>query len=113
MPFDRNGFYRQVGLRLARRRHELRLTQEQVASGIGMPRATYANIEAGRQGILTDVVWRAAVILETSVAALLPEPLPDQAGQQSELFMPVNPSTSVSTGPTMVPGILDLVRQHS
>ncbi|HEV2700699.1 MAG TPA: helix-turn-helix transcriptional regulator [Steroidobacteraceae bacterium] len=78
MKFDRAGFDREVGLRLQRARKERGITQEELASRIGMPRPSYANIESGRQRVPLDVVWRAAIVLGHSVSSLVPEPLPRQ-----------------------------------
>ena len=74
MEFDRPGFDRQVGLRLQRARKVLSMTQEEVAKRIGIPRPSYANIESGRQRVPVDVLWRAAIVLDTSINALVPEP---------------------------------------
>jgi transcriptional regulator with XRE-family HTH domain len=76
MEFDRAGFDREAGLRLQRARKERGITQEELARRIGLPRPSYANIESGRQRVPLDVVWRAAVVLDLSIAALVPEPLP-------------------------------------
>jgi|HubBroStandDraft_5_1064220.scaffolds.fasta_scaffold987206_2 transcriptional regulator with XRE-family HTH domain len=75
MVFDRAGFDREVGLRLQRARRERGVTQEELAGRIGLPRASYANIESGRQRVPLDVVWRAAIVLEQPLGALVPEPL--------------------------------------
>jgi transcriptional regulator with XRE-family HTH domain len=75
MEFDRAGFDREVGLRLQRARKECGITQEELAKRIGLHRPSYANIESGRQRVPLDVVWRAAIVLDRSVAALVPEPL--------------------------------------
>jgi transcriptional regulator with XRE-family HTH domain len=74
MNFDRAGFYREVGLRVQIQRKRANLTQREVAGDLGMPRATYANVERGRQRVPVDVVWRLAVLLGVPVYALLPEP---------------------------------------
>ena len=76
MEFDRAGFDREVGLRLQRARKERGITQEELANRLGLPRPSYANIESGRQRVPLDVVWRAAIVLELTIAALVPEPLP-------------------------------------
>ena len=76
MEFDRAGFDREVGLRLQRARKERGITQQELAKRIGLPRPSYANIESGRQRVPLDVVWRAAVVLDLSIATLVPEPLP-------------------------------------
>jgi transcriptional regulator with XRE-family HTH domain len=74
MAFDRAGFDKEVGLllQLARKRREI--TQAEIAKQIGLPRASYANIESGRQRIPVDVLWRAAVVLNVSISSLVPEP---------------------------------------
>ncbi len=75
MDFDRAGFDREVGLRLQRARKERGITQAELAKRIGLPRPSYANIESGRQRVPLDVVWRAAIVLDLPIAALVPEPL--------------------------------------
>jgi len=76
MEFDRAGFDREVGLRLQRARKQRGITQEELARRIGLQRASYANLESGRQRIPLDVVWRAAIVLGLAMAELAPEPLP-------------------------------------
>lgn len=49
------------------------MTQKAMAEKIGLERATYANIETGRQRVPLDVVWRAAVVLRMPIAKLIPE----------------------------------------
>ena len=75
MSFDRAGFERAVGTLLQVARSRKGMTQEALAEAIGVPRASYANLEAGRQRIPVDVIWRVAVILGISVVSLLPEPV--------------------------------------
>jgi transcriptional regulator with XRE-family HTH domain len=57
MSFDREGF------------------DKEIAVQIGIQRASYANIEGGRQRVPVDILWRAAVVLGVSISALVPEPL--------------------------------------
>ncbi len=76
MDFDRAGFDREVGLRLQRSRKDQGITQAELAARIGLQRASYANIESGRQRVPLDVVWRAAIVLGVPLAHLAPEPLP-------------------------------------
>jgi transcriptional regulator with XRE-family HTH domain len=85
MEFDRAGFDREVGLRLQRARRERGITQEELARRIGLPRASYANIESGRQRVPLDVIWRAAIVLERPMAALAPEPLVPPGGPGQRL----------------------------
>jgi transcriptional regulator with XRE-family HTH domain len=73
MGFDRKGFDREVGRRLQLVRKRREMTQEQLAREIGITRASYANVEAGRQRIPLDIVWRAAVVLGVSISSLVPE----------------------------------------
>lgn len=75
MSFDRAGFDKEVGLRLQLARKRRELTQEQLSARIGVNRASYANVEAGRQRIPIDIVWRAAVALGVSISSLVPEPI--------------------------------------
>jgi transcriptional regulator with XRE-family HTH domain len=75
MAFDRAGFERAVGILLQAARSKRGMTQEALAEAIGVPRASYANLEAGRQRIPADILYRAAVILGVSIVSLLPEPI--------------------------------------
>jgi transcriptional regulator with XRE-family HTH domain len=73
--FDREGFYHEVGVRLRHVRTRRELTQDEVARALGVPRATYANIERGRQRVAVDFIWKAAVVLGVPIDRLVPEPL--------------------------------------
>jgi transcriptional regulator with XRE-family HTH domain len=75
MDFDRQGFYREVGLRLHRLRKGRELTQEQVATALGITRPSYANIERGRQTVALDLIWRASVFFGVPLDRIAPEPL--------------------------------------
>ncbi len=55
--------YRALGTAVAARRRILGLTQSDVAASIGLTRATLANIEAGRQGVLLHHLYRLASAL--------------------------------------------------
>ena len=98
MAFDRAGFDREVGLRLQRARRERGITQEELARRIGLPRASYANIESGRQRVPLDVVWRAAIVLERPMSALAPEPLAPRGGAGQRLPFDVVATASDSLG---------------
>lgn len=91
MAFDRAGFDREVGLRLQKARRVMSLTQDLVAKRIGILRPTYANFESGRQRIPVDVLWRAAIVLRTSIGALVPEPVTQRG---SGKIVAINSSTS-------------------
>ena len=55
--------YRALGMTVAARRRTLGLTQSDVAASIGLTRATLANIEAGRQGVLLHHLYRLTAAL--------------------------------------------------
>ena len=56
--------YRIIGAKLAARRRELRLKQAEVASMIGLTRASLANIESGRQKLMLHQIYRLAQALQ-------------------------------------------------
>ena len=74
MSFDRTGFYREVALRLQLARKRDGRTQADVAEALGMPRASYANVERGRQRVPVDLLWRVAVVLGVPLTKLIPAP---------------------------------------
>jgi transcriptional regulator with XRE-family HTH domain len=108
MGFDRAGFDRDVGARLQRARKERGITQEELAKRLGLPRPSYANIESGRQRVPLDVVWRAAVVLEVPMTALVPEPLsrrPEPAPTNTIAFGTATaPTESIGFMPWRNPG---------
>lgn len=104
MSFDRDGFYREIGLLLQGMRKRRGLTQEQLAAALGVPRPTYANVEAGRQRVAVDLLWKAAVVLRVPLQKLVPEPVtdlplwtdpPEGAGSESTSFAYMLPQESV------------------
>jgi transcriptional regulator with XRE-family HTH domain len=95
MAFDRAGFERAVGTLLQATRSRRGMTQEAVAEAIGVPRASYANLEAGRQRIPVDVIWRVAVVLGVSVVSLLPDPI--YRPKQPESSQQPNDATSTTS----------------
>lgn len=63
------------GKAIALRRDELSLTQAELASRVGMSRASIANIERGRQNVLLHHVYDLAAALKMAkVGDLLPQP---------------------------------------
>jgi transcriptional regulator with XRE-family HTH domain len=104
MNFDREAFDKEVGLLLQAMRKRRQMTQEELAAQIGIQRGSYANIEAGRQRIPIDIVWRAAVVLGVSISSLVPEAIlrgkqhaSTKPGQSEEAF-----STSYNLSDLMV-----------
>jgi transcriptional regulator with XRE-family HTH domain len=73
MAFNRDEFYRDVGIRLQIARKRKNLTQQELAAAVGVPRATYANLESGRQRATLDVIWKVAAVLRLSLDTLVPE----------------------------------------
>lgn len=80
LNFDRDAFYREIGLRLQFLRKAHGKKQKDMAVALTMPRATYANLERGRQRIPVDALWRAAVVLRVPLDQLVPEPIADGFG---------------------------------
>ncbi len=75
MTFDKRGFYREVGIQLRALREARDLTQQDLASILKVSRATYANIETGRQSVSLDVAWKIAVFFRVPLDKLTPEPI--------------------------------------
>ena len=72
MAFDRVGFRKDSGLRIRLLRKRVGLTQKQTAEQLGISRATFANIESGRQAIVLDCAWRLAIVLGVHLDRLTP-----------------------------------------
>lgn len=65
--------YLAFGRQLAARRQNLKKSQKEIADKVGLSRASIANIESGRQGVLLHQVFALADALEMqSVAEILP-----------------------------------------
>ncbi len=68
--------YPALGEAVATRRKAMRLTQAQVATKVGISRASIANIESGRQKVLLHQVYLLAEALQLpSIMSLLPKSL--------------------------------------
>ena len=74
MSFDRKEFNKQVGLRLRTLRLKRKRTQSELAAVLGVNRATYANMESGRQGMTLDVAWKLATFFRVPLDGITPEP---------------------------------------
>jgi len=70
---DEQEFGRIVGERLQMYRRRKGLTQEVLATYLEMPRATYANIELGRQRVHLDLICKAAAMLAIPITSLVPD----------------------------------------
>lgn len=65
--------YRSLGhrLQLARKQHRPRLTQEQVAERVGLPRSAISAIESGRQRVLAHSLIRLCEVLDVEPNVIL------------------------------------------
>ncbi len=77
---DLDAFYASLGRRIQDLRNARGLTQEQLGSRIvpAVTRASIANIEAGKQGVLTHTLVQLARALATTPQDLLPKELSDE-----------------------------------
>jgi transcriptional regulator with XRE-family HTH domain len=69
---DSRELYGRVGVLIKNGRRERGLSQGELAATLGMSRASLANIETGRQGLLLHHLYRIAASLEVDVGTLLP-----------------------------------------
>lgn len=80
--------YKAFGKAVAARRKTLELTQSDLASRIGVSRASVANIESGRQSVLLHHVYALASALECAkVADLLPAPTKTLNREDFDMFI--------------------------
>jgi transcriptional regulator with XRE-family HTH domain len=80
--------YSALGEAVAIRRKAMRLTQAQVATKVGISRASIANIESGRQKVLLHQVYLLAEALKLpSIMSLLPKSLLQSGG---DLAVPIS-----------------------
>jgi transcriptional regulator with XRE-family HTH domain len=70
---DSKTFYRGVGQNVRMKREQLGLTQEALASQVGLTRTSITNIEKGRQQLLLHTLVDIAHALNIEPAFLLPE----------------------------------------
>src|SRR5476649_2260054 len=82
MPFDQKAFYREVGIRLQVIRKRRELTQEEVAKQLSVSRASYANVEGGRQRASLDLMWKLSVLLGVPISDFVPEPIRPSYGSE-------------------------------
>lgn len=94
--------YREVGRRIRRFRNAAGQTQDQLATQIGMSRASVANIEAGRQNFLLHYLYAIAEALDLDTPVLL---LP---GSHED----VAPSTDMTEVPVPQEGLTDKQREE-
>lgn len=72
LPADEASLYQKIGERLSQHRRSQGLSQEQIATIVGLSRAGVANIEAGRQRLSVYLLLRLANAVKASIHELLP-----------------------------------------
>jgi transcriptional regulator with XRE-family HTH domain len=91
MDAENRPLYEALGSLIRRRRRALDLTQDELASRLGISRGALANIETGRQNFLLHQLYRFASELEIDVHSLLPVMGSSPAGPDGEtLPLPAN-----------------------
>jgi transcriptional regulator with XRE-family HTH domain len=64
--------YRAFGARVKSERDAVGMTQEELATAVGLSRSSIANIERGTQAVSLDALYRIASALDRDPAELLP-----------------------------------------
>lgn len=83
--------YRRLGARIRQFRKEAGLTQAQLATQIGISRASLANIEAGRQQVLVHHLYAIAEAVDIeSPAALLTASQPTRRSSSARTELPIS-----------------------
>lgn len=100
MAMQQGPFYEALGANVCRLRHAANLTQQHLATKVGLTRTSITNIEKGRQPVQVHVLIEIVRALKTSVSDVLP-PMPDDA-------MPVLPDNLDEQTQALVRKILDL-----
>src|SRR5690242_18988974 len=70
---DAGAFNRKVGEKIRAKRQERGVSQEALATVLGLKRPSLSNIEKGRQNILLHTIWGIAETLNVNVSELLPD----------------------------------------
>ena len=83
---DTNVFYRGLGLSVRRAREASSLTQEELASAIGISRTSLTNMELGRQRVLVDQLAGIALRLKVPIQSLIPDVENDEQVEASNEY---------------------------
>jgi transcriptional regulator with XRE-family HTH domain len=70
---DHKWIYAVIGERVRQRRKSFKMKQEALAELVGISRASLANIETGRQGVLVHHLYALGEALELDPQALMPD----------------------------------------
>ncbi|HEX3462583.1 MAG TPA: helix-turn-helix transcriptional regulator [Candidatus Elarobacter sp.] len=71
--FDEMAVYEAIGAAIAAARRDKRISQEQLATALGLSRGSVSNIEAGRQKMLVHTLMQAALYLGIPATQLIPD----------------------------------------
>jgi len=107
-------FYKQLGKAIANRRGAIGLKQDEVATAIGLARASLANIENGRQRILVHQLFRLVKALKlNSITDLVPQTWEfDDDKDVPQLKMLLNAEAQGSEGATLLTDAQQAVVQN-
>lgn len=83
-----DSLYVSLGQQIRDARQQSSMTQEQLASALGLSRTSITNIEKGRQHVLVHTLYAIAHVLELNVRELLPEVENTRGSAQTPLSMP-------------------------
>lgn len=72
LPYTGDPFYKAVGEAIRKAREERGLSQNALATAVGLKRTSITNIEKGRQKFLIHTAYEIAAVLQVSLAELLP-----------------------------------------
>jgi transcriptional regulator with XRE-family HTH domain len=88
---DHSGFYKQVGQNIRLKRPK-NLSQEALASAVGLTRTSISNIESGRQKMLLHTLIDIADALKVEASVLLPDRIlpTDLIGAETLAGLPAN-----------------------
>jgi transcriptional regulator with XRE-family HTH domain len=102
---DHETFYRKVGERIRTKRKARGLSQEGLATAIGLKRPSMSNIEKGRQNILLHTFYDIVETLDAKPTDLLPETvareliaLPDLEAYSEEVRAFVEAGINIAKG---------------
>jgi transcriptional regulator with XRE-family HTH domain len=100
MAMQQGPFYEALGANVCRLRQAANLTQQHLATKVGLTRTSITNIEKGRQPVQAHVLIQIVRALKTSVNEVLPQ-MPDES-------TPVLPNNLDEQMQAWVKTILDL-----
>jgi len=84
LPDSNSGdkLYRMIGRRVREARQTAELSQDSLASAVGLTRTSITNLESGRQQVPLHVLYELARALRCGVYDLIPEAIPSNVGRE-------------------------------